>query len=141
MFCSLYKITFERVSLPDIVLLDFGQAMDRELDLSGAGLVQSVPFAGAAQQGVFGRGNESFTIGFSRFTDWASHQEAQEKALEKSSTIPLGVKGTLLIQVEGGASYRADAFVLETKRFYPAIRPGFALREDYSGTGSQLSLV
>ena len=141
MNCAVYQITFERSGESDLVLLTYGDRQERTVELAASGLVQSADFAGASAGGVFGRGNQRFSINFDRLSEWASHLEVQETALSKTATFPLGVKGTLLIETESGDAYRAANFVFDSARFLPARSAGFRLLEEYGGQGSSLAIV
>lgn len=133
---SQLKLTFRGV-----VLLDFGERMERLPEISATGLAQAVDFAGATLGRVFGRGNERGAVSWGRFKSWESHAEATGMGIALRRLVSLGVAGTLEIEVENGATFELRDFVMTDLRAEPAELPGFHTRESFTGQGGELVIT
>lgn len=136
MYASQVKLTYH-----GIVLLDYGDRMDRRPEFPASGLAQSVDFAGARSGKVFGRGNERGGVSWGRLKNWADHAEMVGMSIALRKIITLGKAATLTIEVEDGATFELEDFVLTDLRSEPADYPGFNAREEYSGQGGELVVV
>lgn len=135
---SPYRVTLE----PDaVVLLDFGDEVVRPLDVFGSGVAQEVDFAGAEGGKVFGRGNARGSISWERIKQFNSHEQAQGWKFALMATVPRGVTRSLLVEIENGASFRLESFVLTDVTPQEVVRLGFPLQESYSGTWAGVTVV
>tara|TARA_R110000772_G_scaffold157629_2_gene268793 strand:+ start:1101 stop:1607 length:507 start_codon:yes stop_codon:yes gene_type:complete len=138
MICSRHKLTLEASGH---ILLDYGEEIERDVEIIPEGLSAAGNYAFAAEASLFGQGNLSFQISWNRVKQYASHVEADGWKLALLKTLPLYQEMTLLVEIEGGASFRFQEFVLQEPRFSNLVYDGFPLREEYSGLAAQMVIV
>lgn len=130
-----------KITYAGIVLLDHGEKIERRPEISATGLAQAVDYAGAVKGKTFGRMNERGAMSWTRLKSWVSHEEAQGMALALRKLVPMGKASDLLIEVENGATFTVQDFVMTDLRAETFDFPGFHTREDFTGQGGDLVIT
>jgi hypothetical protein len=108
---------FAKVTLGGVVLLDFTDQMESEVDLSQARLVQMVQSIRAANSQPIPRGNISHTLTISRIKFFTTADSARQFAFQHASELPTATS-FLTIQWASGAVATLNNAVLASDAYH-----------------------
>jgi len=126
-----------KVTLGGVVLLDFGENTEGELQMERSQLVQTVQPIRAAYEVRFPRGNEAHTITFTRVVVCASNSAAQQ--LMFSSALPTGLVSCTLQPADNTAkTWTLSNACIAPNGYRPQTQGAWFLAQ-YQIVGGQLS--
>jgi len=93
-----------RVTLAGVQLLDFGDLLETELDITATRQVQEVHLLRGAAANRFPRGNVSYSITIAKVVMFETHALAQAAKLAALVAAPTG-KGDCVLAINGDTTY------------------------------------